>query len=129
MVKPIRRPSRKDSAFLKNADHALLWNLVEGAVADAFRAHPDFLTNKGRSTVVRSVTKRVVGQLVGYAKQTLRRSRFGDCSGKGINKARRNSESLAEGDSDRGDQTPPDRPDLNSNADGIGDERTNRNGL
>lgn len=124
MVKPLRRPSRKDSAFLKNADHALLWNLVEGAVADAFRSHPDFLTNKGRQTVVRSVTKRVVGQLVGYAKQTLRRGRFGDCSGQGINKARRNLEPSVEGASEGGGQNSPDRPNLTAT-----DEGTSRNGL
>lgn len=124
MVKPLRRPSRKDSAFLKNADHALLWNLVEGAVADAFRSHPDFLTNKGRQTVVRSVTKRVVGQLVGYAKQTLRRGRFGDCSGQGINKARRDLASPVEGAVKGGGQNSPDRP-----ASTAIEEGTSRNGL
>ena len=124
MVKPLRRPSRKDSAFLKNADHALLWNLVEGAVADAFRSHPDFLTNKGRQTVVRSVTKRVVGQLVGYAKQTLRRGRFGDCSGQGINKARRDLGSPVEGEAKGGGQNSPDRPALTAT-----DEGTIRNGI
>lgn len=71
-MKPIRRTSRTDSAFLKRADHVQLWNLVEGAVVDAFRAHPDYLTDKGAGVVARSVTKRVVGQLIGHAKRTLR---------------------------------------------------------
>lgn len=123
MVKPLRRPSRKDSAFLKNADHALLWNLVEGAVADAFRSHPDFLTDKGRKTVVRSVTKRVVGQLVGYAKQTLRRGRFGDCKGKIVATGDAPKLDSCQG-SDGGGQNSPDRPDLTAT-----DEGTSRNGL
>lgn len=111
-MKPIRRPSRKDAAFLKNADHAALWNLVEGAVVDAFTSHPNFLTDRGRQTVVRSVTKRVVGQIVGYAKQTLRGGRLGDCSRKGSNKAPDTSGPLAKGGPEGGDQTPPDRPPL-----------------
>ena len=43
--------------------------MVEGAVVDAFRNHPDYLTISGHRSAVQSVTKRVVGQLVGHAKQ------------------------------------------------------------
>ena len=111
MVKPVRRPSRKDSAFLKNADHVRLWNLVEGAVVDAFRSHPDYLTDKGSKTVVRSVTKRVVGQIVGHAKQTLRGGRFGDCRGRDVVLDAAPDPDSCQG-SGRGGQTPPDRPDL-----------------
>jgi hypothetical protein len=102
-VKRLRRPSRKDSAFVKNADHARLWNLVEGAVVDAFTSHPNFLTDKGRQTVVRSVTKRVVGQIVGYAKQTLRGGRLGDCSRSGSNKAPDSSNPVVKAGDEGGD--------------------------
>lgn len=111
MVKPVRRPSRKDSAFLKNADHVRLWNLVEGAVVDAFRAHPDYLTDKGSKTVVRSVTKRVVGQIVGHAKQTLRGCSFGDSRREGVAKDAAASPDSCQG-SGRGGQNSPDRPNL-----------------
>ena len=111
MVKPVRRPSRKDSAFLKNADHVRLWNLVEGAVVDAFRSHPDYLTDKGSKTVVRSVTKRVVGQIVGHAKQTLRGGRFGGWRGRAVVVDAAPDPDSCQG-SGWGGQTLPDRPDL-----------------
>ena len=38
MVSEARRPSKRSPAFMKHADHAKLWRLVEGAVADAFEA-------------------------------------------------------------------------------------------
>lgn len=65
----LRRPSARHPAVCKHRDHARLWRLVEGAVVDAFRSHPDFLTVSGHRSAVQSVTKRVVGQLVGHAKQ------------------------------------------------------------
>jgi hypothetical protein len=96
MVKGLRRPTPKDIVFLNHADHVRLWKLVEGAVADAFISHPDFLTDKGRATVVRSVTKRVVGQLVDHAKRTLRGGRFCDCQCRGAsNKAPDDSSAVA----------------------------------
>lgn len=78
-----KRPDRKQPGLLKHSDHARLWGLVEGAVVDAFRAHPEYLTDRGSKAVVYSVTKRVVGQIVGHAKQTLRGSRLGDCRREG----------------------------------------------
>ncbi|WOI34750.1 hypothetical protein R1T40_08500 [Tritonibacter scottomollicae] len=65
----LRRPTARHPAVLKHRDHGRLWRLVEGAVVDAFRNHPDFLTVSGHRSAVQSVTKRVVGQLVGHAKQ------------------------------------------------------------
>ncbi|PID95791.1 MAG: hypothetical protein CSA85_00530 [Alphaproteobacteria bacterium] len=65
----LRRPSVRHPAVLKHRDHGRLWRLVEGAVVDAFHSHPDFLTIAGHRSAVQSVTKRVVGQLVGHAKQ------------------------------------------------------------
>lgn len=62
-----RRPSR---AAMKQEAHRRLWRLVEGAVTDAFLSHPNYLTDAGAVSAVESVTKRVVGQLVGLANQT-----------------------------------------------------------
>ena len=44
-----------------------LWRVVDGAVASAFDAHPDYLTGKGRSLARTSIVKRVVGQVHSYA--------------------------------------------------------------
>lgn len=54
-------------------DHRLLWRIVEGAVADALLSHPDYLTAKGETAAVQSITKRVVGQLVGHATEARKR--------------------------------------------------------
>ncbi len=75
------RPSRRHPAYLKHRDHARLWRLVEGAVVDAFRSHPGFLTDEGHRSAVQSVTKRVVGQIVGHAQQAQPRGRLGDSCG------------------------------------------------
>jgi len=68
-----RRP-----AMMAQPEHSRLWRLVEGGVVDAFTMHPDYLTPAGNASAVRSITKRVVGQLVGHAKQARQRGRLGD---------------------------------------------------
>ncbi|AVO36612.1 hypothetical protein [Pukyongiella litopenaei] len=70
-----RRPSRRNPAVLKYRDHRRLWRLVEGGVVDAFRCHPDYLTRAGSHSAVQSITKRVVGQIVGHAIQARERGR------------------------------------------------------
>lgn len=65
----LRRSFASNPALCKYRDHGRLWRLVEGGVVDAFRTHPDYLTIKGHASAVQSVTKRVVGQLVGHANQ------------------------------------------------------------
>jgi hypothetical protein len=49
-----------------------LWRVVDGAVADAFKMHPDYLTEKGRRgrAARLSVVKRVIGAVVGFAGQS-----------------------------------------------------------
>lgn len=64
------RPHKNSPALLKRKDHQRLWRMVEGAVADAFNVHPVYLTAKGRHAAVESLTKRVVGNLIGHAKET-----------------------------------------------------------
>ena len=48
-----------------------LWRVIEAAVVEAFKAHPDYLTDYGRhqGNATRSVCKRVVGAVHGYALQ------------------------------------------------------------
>lgn len=52
-----------------------LWRVVEAAVVEAFKAHPDYLAPAGRShsNAVRSITKRVTGQIIGYAEESAKR--------------------------------------------------------
>lgn len=44
-----------------------LWRIVDGAVADAFAHHPEYLTAAGRQSARRSINKRVTGAVLGYA--------------------------------------------------------------
>lgn len=44
-----------------------LRRIVDGAVADALAAHPDYLTKKGLKSARGSITKRVTGAVLGYA--------------------------------------------------------------
>lgn len=55
--------------YMKWRDHQKLYKVIEGAVADAFYAHPDYLTLKGKQAAVESVTKRVIGQIINYSKK------------------------------------------------------------
>jgi hypothetical protein len=40
-----------------------LWRVVEGAVRDALRSHPDYVPVKRKRAAVNSITKRVVGSV------------------------------------------------------------------
>lgn len=52
-----------------NQQYRQLWRVVDGAVMDAFRMHPDYLTSAGLRSAQKSVVKRVVGAVLGYAAQ------------------------------------------------------------
>ena len=109
MVKP-RRLSRKHPAFARHADHQRLWALVEGAVIDAFRSPPDYLTVRGTQLAAGSVTKRVVGQLVGHAQQTLADGRLGGCRPNGGNRTASGCPPVSCGEGQAGRTIPPARP-------------------
>lgn len=49
--------------------HQQLARVVNGAVTDAFNAHPDYLTRKGHQSARRSIVKRVTGTVLGFAVQ------------------------------------------------------------
>lgn len=57
------RPQKPGKAYRQ------LWRMVEGAVNNAFEAHPEYLSEAGavNKSARMSVTKRVVGALIGYA--------------------------------------------------------------
>lgn len=69
---------------IQKDDHNALFRLVRGAVRDAFKSHPEYLTDQGRSSAVSSVTKRVVGQIVGRATEARKRGPLGACSGQPV---------------------------------------------
>lgn len=48
-------------------EYRQVWRLIDGAVADAFACHPDYLTSKGAQSARTSITKRVTGAVHGYA--------------------------------------------------------------
>lgn len=73
----IARPAANSPAKMKRPDHHQLWRLVEGAVLDAFANHPEYLTDAGKKSAVQSVTKRVVGQIVGLAAEARERGPLG----------------------------------------------------
>lgn len=52
-----------------------LWHVVSGAVSDAFNRHPDYLTRKGQSSALVSITKRVTGTVLSFAVQATAESR------------------------------------------------------
>lgn len=51
-----------------------VWRVVDGAIRDAFKHHPDYLTVKGTRAhcARRSVAKRVTGALLSYLEQSKR---------------------------------------------------------
>lgn len=67
----MKRTAQKSAARLKAKDHQKLWRIVDGAVASAFNDHPDYLTEHGQQKAVESISKRVVGALVGVYAESL----------------------------------------------------------
>lgn len=54
---------------MRSGAYAELWGVVDGAVADAFNNHPDYLTPKGQQSARTSVVKRVTGTVLSFAVQ------------------------------------------------------------
>jgi hypothetical protein len=55
----------------QGAYYAQLWRIVDGAVADAFHNHPDYLAAHEKN-VRASVNKRVVGAILSFVEQSAR---------------------------------------------------------
>lgn len=49
--------------------YAQLWRVVDGAVIDAMKHHPEYFRAKDKRAVRNSINKRVVGSVLGYVKQ------------------------------------------------------------
>lgn len=52
---------------LRTRAYRQLWRVVAGAIGDALAQHPEYLTEAGRRSAARSITKRVTGAVMGYA--------------------------------------------------------------
>lgn len=60
------RPPRTGRAYRS------LWRIVEGAIADTINQHPDYFA-QGRARAARlSISKRVVGAILGFAEESAR---------------------------------------------------------
>ncbi len=70
-----RRSPRHDPARSKWREQDDLWRAIEGAVVDAIRNHPDYLTDKGLREMPRSVTKRVMGSIQSVLRAPAREGR------------------------------------------------------
>lgn len=62
-MRPAIFPKQKTAAEYKR-----LWRIVDGAVMDAFKMHPEYLAGRTERVARTSVVKRVVGALMGSAK-------------------------------------------------------------
>ena len=56
------RPPKDDPIY------RALWKLVDDALAETFRAHPNYLSEAGRTAAHVSILKRVVGKVTGELK-------------------------------------------------------------
>ena len=63
------KPPRKGDSLYRQ-----LWRVVDGAIMDALKQHPDYLTDKGRRDRAAriSIAKRVTGAIMGYTEQSVR---------------------------------------------------------
>lgn len=70
----IKRVVRKNPARVPQQHYRVLWSAIEGSVREAFKAHPEYLTEKGAEAAVASVTKRAVGAVVGLMHEAGKRN-------------------------------------------------------
>lgn len=103
----VRRASPRSPSYMAADEHRRLWRMVEGAVLDAFTAHPDYLTAKGAHSAVESITKRVVGNLVGHAKATREGSGLGRCRAQAVARGGTAHLPVPTGQDGRGQDTAP----------------------
>lgn len=58
-------PKQKTAAAYRQ-----LWRIVDAAVLETFKAHPDYLTERGAKLARQSINKRVVGAILGFAEES-----------------------------------------------------------
>lgn len=61
---------------MPDAVYRQLVRLIDGAVRDTFDKHPEYLTDAGEMSARRSIVKRAVGALWGYAKEVTEDNSF-----------------------------------------------------
>lgn len=71
------RPPKHDP----HSDYHRIWRIVDGAVRDAFKHHPDYLTTAGHRSAQLSIIKRVAGALAGHVFREDREGSGGNGSG------------------------------------------------
>ena len=49
---------------ISDDQHDKLKRVIRGAIKDAMNMHPDYLTDKGRRSLAKSLEKRLIGQFV-----------------------------------------------------------------
>lgn len=68
----VPRQKRRSRCPKPDRSYSRLWRIVDGAVADAFNQHPEYLKGARRSVVQNSITKRVTGAVMGFASEQAR---------------------------------------------------------
>lgn len=46
-----------------------VWRIIDGAVLDCFKHHPEYLTENGKRAARESIVKRATGAIIGYEAQ------------------------------------------------------------
>jgi hypothetical protein len=68
-----RRSPHRIVPLKAGAVYRQVWRIVDGAVRDAFRQHPDYLSPCRREAEIRrSIVKRVTGAFLGYVGEARR---------------------------------------------------------
>ena len=60
---------RKTKPLKDDADYQRIWSIVDGAIRDTMRMHPEYMRIRDRTTARISINKRVTGALVGELRQ------------------------------------------------------------
>lgn len=68
--RPPKHLWRRNKPQKPGGAYAALWRVVDGAVADAFLQHPEYLSPAGQRMARQSITKRVVGSILGLVRET-----------------------------------------------------------
>ena len=59
----MKRPHKRSLAPKGDSRYRLIWRLANGAVADAFAMHPNYVETKWRKAARESIVKRVTGAI------------------------------------------------------------------
>lgn len=59
-----KRAHKRNPAYIKYVNNRKLFRIIEGAVVDAMKQHPEYFTDKAEQNAVTSITKRVIGAVI-----------------------------------------------------------------